>query len=237
LSGAATGAAVGDADLGPPPPATTGRKRRDASFFRGFFRKGRALGDLCTADATCTADDANSACLQPNAGGACAGGTDCTCQCVVASHYDEGGTCVTKADGTVACPATGCTGANQVCTGGNCACDTSKYKVNTDGACEVDVAKLGYGLGSCGTDAMDYLTIPGAKLKNSKTDPTFGSKICGSIFNVYGKYQPAAQNGVESDIYTFMTPFMINYHTDETEVAGETGNAGYCLQYTQLPCV
>jgi len=235
LSGAATGAAVGDADLGPPTTTPTGRKRRDASFFRGFFRQGRAFGDTCTTDAECTGDDPNSSCVEADGTTTPCVTQPCTCGCT--GDYVKGvSSCETNAGDTIACPATACVGVGQICDT-NCKCDTTKYKLNTDNTCDLDVSKLPYGLGTCGTEAMDYLTIPGATKETTKPDETFGSKICGSTFNVYGKYQPAAQNGAAGDIYTYMTPFMINYHTDDKEETGETGNAGYCLLYNQLPCV
>jgi len=151
-------------------------------------------------------------------------------------HVAEGTACVTKGDGNYPCvTAVDCTGGYQECYDAVCQCKTG-YKVNAAGSCEVDVSLLPYGLGTCGSEAMDYLTIPGATKETTKPDQTYGSKICGSTFNVYGLYQPTV-NTAPGDIYTYETPFMINYHTDDGEELGETGNAGFCLYYDQLPCV
>ena len=68
--------------------------------------------------------------------------------------------------------------------------------------CILDNSVLDYGLGTCGTGAKDYLTIPGATTSATKPGNLYyGSKFCGSILNSYGLFQHE-NNRVAEDIYS-----------------------------------
>ncbi|KAK8405007.1 hypothetical protein O3P69_001524 [Scylla paramamosain] len=81
----------------------------------------------------------------------------------------------------------------------------------------------------------DWLIIP--CLSDSSVDPTANcvDRICGDAFNV--------REGVtvgDAVLYSFVKPFTLVYHTDDTEgnaAVLESGNRGYCLNYVQQPCV
>jgi len=105
--------------------------------------------------------------------------------------------------------------------------------------------RIDYTTGYCGTS--DYLRIPCMTSSSTKPAGCYTDLVCGTVFNA-GDRDGAAVPNVDANIYSHVTPFVLQYHTDADETtdlvnavgtlttATDTNNVGFCLKYQQQPC-